>query len=216
MKNGCREEAFMIMPLSKIQRCVLVYVCALCTQICVRAWLCRNNEEEEERWMFLYNLIQICIIDLDQSSNLGTAQSKSTWQADGNSASSTSPKWKIRNSFGSYMVNSGKSHVKVESHLCMLNWGSGRRACGAICQEWWRNPMGCHTWLFKHRKFTFDWCQEIVYVYVLKYQPNTCKSLDSERGRRIVQPSEGFLDLAHSLCKPVKSWILMLFYTAAK
>lgn len=52
----------MIMPLSKIQRCVLVHVCTLCTQICVRAWLCkdvRNNEGEEERRMFLYNLIQI-------------------------------------------------------------------------------------------------------------------------------------------------------------
>lgn len=42
--------------------------------------------------MFFYNLIQICIIDLDQSSNLGTAQSKSTRQADGNAAFSISPK----------------------------------------------------------------------------------------------------------------------------
>lgn len=127
MKNGCRGGYnFMIMPLSKIQRCILVYVCALCTQICVLAWLCkdvRNNEEEEERWMFLDNLIQICIIDLDQFSNLGIAQSKSTWQTHGNAASSISLKWKIHISFGSYLVNRDKSHVKVESHLCMLNWG---------------------------------------------------------------------------------------------
>lgn len=42
----------MIMPSSKIQRRMLVYVCALCSEIYFRAWLCkdvRNNEEEEER-----------------------------------------------------------------------------------------------------------------------------------------------------------------------
>lgn len=127
MKNGCREEAIILWlcPWTRY-RCACLCVCAVCTQICVCARLCkdvRNNEEEEKRWMFLYNLILICVIDLDQSSNLGTAQSKSTWQADGNAASSISPKWRIQNSFGSYMVNRDKSHVKVESHLCMLNWG---------------------------------------------------------------------------------------------